>query len=1059
MYMKSFTAFAAFWLFAALLPAQSAAQWTHTNGPAGGYVFQMRQHNNTIFACTDGGLWASTDAGQSWHVFSDAFAGKRVLAITPGDSEFMVLAVEFLSRSTEISYLYRSTDGGQTWSAHNLTETDPYIRLDISSRYLRVWRDGNRLWLNNSYSYYYYSNDNGATWAELPEPPNEYLNQVAIHGDNILAYNYYNRFRSDDLGLTWAATPDTAYSRDILSNGDFILMLNNDTLYTSNDFGQTWYGGVPATNSNMYELNGVAQNEDGTFRYVRSHYYHSSDGLNWQNLTPSLPLTYAVEGVQVGNEFVLSGSSGIYKTSQNGTQVAKSEQGFRASRISALEALSNGRIVAATTYSGTWSSINGGLSWEKIPAPSSDFANEPTFIILTAKGDTLFGLASTDTVYQLVGNSMAWTKITTADAWYAGESFFRIFGNDIYLIENEQVRRNKDGGATWQPFLPTVSVSNGYRDIAALDNFLFYTTNSGELYRSQDDGATWTLMQEFWSPGAHRYNKLSTVGGRLTYWSEYESYYSTNYGNTWKALEMVGLPADSWGDVYFDPLDLLVYQNLFITANPYHGVYISFDLGNSWEPLNEGLPHLRTRELAISGPSIYLGTSVDGVWRLNADFEVFGGKIYNDLNNNGQPDAGEPPLKSVLVGAEPLGSYASSGVDGIYYLVAANQLDTLRATPPNKYSTIKPAYRLANQPGSTYDFGVHFTPGIIDLKLDITNWQPFRPGFSNTITLTAQNIGNEPVPPCTVTFVVPAGLTINGYTPFGEATLDNDTLRWNLPALALAEIRSLEIELTLSAAVPIDEVLLFSAHAAVANDSDPVNNYASLRTIVVGSYDPNDKAAVERITPEEVAAGMPLEYVIRFENTGNFYAEKVVVKDVLEKNLNPATFQFISSSHPCTWRMAQEGSLEFTFSNIFLLPGATGFVKFSVEADRDLMLHESVSNTAAIYFDFNAPIITNTVKTAVEYSLSSTSPAQSLALHVSPNPGAGLVWLKFPASFSLNSLLLEVFDQQGKRLSTLVVNGDHNSVDLSFLPAGSYLLMATDTQSGLKAGEKVVVVR
>lgn len=1055
--MKLLTTLTTCWLLAALLPAQSTAQWLPTNGPVGGYVFQMTRHNDNIFACTDGGLWVSTDEGLTWHVFSDVFAGKRVLTVTPGDSEIMVLAVAFVSRYDEISYFYRSTDGGQTWDVKNISETDPYISLDVSSRDLRVWRDGNRLLLGTGTNYNYYSNDNGVSWAKVPEPPNEYLYYVAIHGDKILGYSIYHQFRSNDFGVTWAATPDTSYSRGIFGNGDFLLMLNKDTLYTSNDFGQSWQGGTPAL-ANMYELNGVAQNGDGSFRYVNSHFYQSHDGLNWQDMTPSIPWIYADQGVQVGNEFVLAGSSGIYKTAQNGSQVAKSEQGFSAGRISALETLSNGRIVAATTYSGTWSSSNGGLSWEKISLPVSNTNYEPAFLILTAKGDTLFGLASSDTVYQLVGNSTVWTKITTADAWFAGESFFRVIGNDIYLIEDRQVRRSQDGGTTWQPFLPASPLA-GYRDIAALDNFLLYSTNDGGLYRSQDDGATWLLVHEFWSPGAHRYNKLSTAGGRLTFWSEYESSYSTDYGLTWEVLEMAGLPTDSWGDVNFEPLELLVYQNLLLTANPYAGVYISFDLGNSWEPLNEGLPHLRTRDLAISGPNIYLGTSVDGVWRLNADFEVFGGKIYNDLNNNGQPDAGEPPLKNILVGAEPLGSYASSDVDGAYHLVAAGQLDTLRATPPNKYSTIKPGYRLADQPGQTYDFGVYFTPGIIDLKLDITNWQPFRPGFSNKITLTAQNIGNEPVTSCTVTFVVPAGLTISGYNPFWEATLDNDTLRWEVPALSPTEARSLEIDITLSPLVPIDAELTFSAHAEVANDFDPINNYANLRTIVVGSYDPNDKSAAARITPDEVAAGKPLEYVIRFENTGNFFAEKVVVKDVLEKNLNPATFQFISSSHPCSWRMSPDGGLEFTFNNIFLIPGATGFIKFSVEADRDLALNESISNTAVIYFDFNAPIITNTVKTAVQYGLGSSSPAQILALQVAPNPSAGLVWLKLPAAFPQNDLLLEVFDQQGKRLATLAMNSAGNSVDLSFLPAGSYLLVATDTQSGLKAREKVVVMR
>ena len=124
--------------------------------------------------------------------------------------------------------------------------------------------------------------------------------------------------------------------------------------------------------------------------------------------------------------------------------------------------------------------------------------------------------------------------------------------------------------------------------------YAYYAT-----YRSDDFGASWQQIYEFWSPGAHRYNKLGVSGGRLIIWSEYESLYSTDNGNTWQNLAMSGLPADSWGDTYFEPGDILYYQNLILVTIPYKGVWVSFSQGNSWEALNNGLSNLRGRRLAI----------------------------------------------------------------------------------------------------------------------------------------------------------------------------------------------------------------------------------------------------------------------------------------------------------------------------------------------------------------------------------------------------------------------------------------------------------------------------
>ena len=103
-------------------------------------------------------------------------------------------------------------------------------------------------------------------------------------------------------------------------------------------------------------------------------------------------------------------------------------------------------------------------------------------------------------------------------------------------------------------------------------------------------------------------------------------------------MDFNGLPVDIWNDPYFDPIDIEHFGNTILATIPYQGVWITFDLGHNWAPLNDGLTNKRARYMAISGNDIFLASSTSGVWRLGANFEVFAGNIYNDLNNNGQKD-------------------------------------------------------------------------------------------------------------------------------------------------------------------------------------------------------------------------------------------------------------------------------------------------------------------------------------------------------------------------------------------------------------------------------------
>ena len=133
-----------------------------------------------------------------------------------------------------------------------------------------------------------------------------------------------------------------------------------------------------------------------------------------------------------------------------------------------------------------------------------------------------------------------------------------------------------------------------------------------------------------------------------------------------------------------------------------------------------------------------------------------------------------------------------------------------------------------------------------------------------------------------------------------------------------------------------------------------------------GSFDPNDKRAfpagygdAHAITPET-----PLEYLIRFQNTGTDTAFTVLVHDTLSPFLNPNTLEMGSASHDFEWKL-EDRLLLFHFKNI-MLPDSSineaashGFVQFRIKPFPDTPLKTEIQNQAHIYFDFNEAIETS----------------------------------------------------------------------------------------------------
>lgn len=211
----------------------------------------------------------------------------------------------------------------------------------------------------------------------------------------------------------------------------------------------------------------------------------------------------------------------------------------------------------------------------------------------------------------------------------------------------------------------------------------------------------------------------------------------------------------------------------------------------------------------------------------------------------------------------------------------------------------------------------------------------------------------------------------------------------------------------------------------------------------VGSFDPNDKQGFPLGTGDshDIRPGQSLDYLIRFQNTGTDVAFTVVIRDTLSPLLDPLTFIPGAGSHPYTWELRGSGEIIFTFSNIMLPDSNTneaashGFVQFNIRHRENLALGSVIENEAAIYFDFNEPVITNrTWHTLAESVLSNVKIREVSSipeLYAWPNPFYTCANIQLPPD-APRTLQLRVYNEMGQ----LAVIQDINKTDTRFCGHG-----------------------
>jgi uncharacterized repeat protein (TIGR01451 family) len=433
------------------------------------------------------------------------------------------------------------------------------------------------------------------------------------------------------------------------------------------------------------------------------------------------------------------------------------------------------------------------------------------------------------------------------------------------------------------------------------------------------------------------------------------------------------------------------------------------------------------------------------------DYFVINGINYFDFNSDGCDTLDKiwPKLKFEITKdqlntglriANESGKYTFQLLAGKYIIIPKLEFSDHFNFEPSMINTTFPS----NSNIITQDFCI--TPKGIFRQTNITViplTPPARPGFDASYKIVWENVGNQ-IENGTLNFTYDETLL-----DYISATLTADQvadgiIKWNFTNLLPFEKR--EITVTLKVNRPTDTPAV-NAGDKLYLTASILDNIFTLENTVVGSYDPNDKTFLQgdRVKPDMV--GEYVDYLIRFENTGNYAAENVVVKDIIDtKTFDVSTLKITDASHEVYTRI-DGNKVEFIFENI-QLPfddvNNDGYIAFKIKTLPTLVLGDSLKNLADIYFDYNFPIRTNEAQTTVAFPVFTKDITTEINIY--PNPVTDILYL----DTNENWTKAEIYDISGRIMRS--VSLDNSTMNVRELESGTYFIR-------LKDGEKVGVVK
>ncbi|MCJ7627390.1 MAG: hypothetical protein MUO50_03275, partial [Longimicrobiales bacterium] len=626
------------------------------------------------------GVYRSTNAGESWERIgfgdSDAISKIRVHPTNP-DIVFVASFGKYGVPSEERG-LFKSTDGGNTWRKV-LYRDDKTGAVDISIdrnnpdvMYVALWEAFRKEYQMSSGgpgSGIFKSTDGGESWTEItrnPGLPQEGLiGRVGIDvsgGDSNRVYALVENdngglFRSDDAGATWTLVNDNRairqrafyYTHLFADTQDpDVVYMENTTLFRSTDGGETTESINNGTHGDFHDLwidpndpsHMVVGNDGGGAVTVDT-------GESWTDQDVSTAQFYhAVTTKHI--PYHVCGSQQDNSTLCIPFDWNASAYGFGASRRRGGEGGSAGGDITAGAMAYTYQAGGGEPGY---------IAPDPLDVDIYYSGTNNGGYI--DKFNRRIGtnrevNPYPWfysgepsSEIRERWQWTFPILFSPIDPNTLYT-SSQRLWRTTDGGKNWtaisgdltrhdpstlgpsggpithdmngpEVYATIFSVAPGKVDI----NVIWTGSDDGLVHVTQNGGATWTNVTPPGMPDFGRVSQIDAsafdagtayVAVKRPLLNDRAPYIfkTTDFGRSWTNA-VTGIRMDAYVHVVReDPT-----RRGLLYAGTQHGVYISYDDGALWQPLNPNLPDLPIVDLLVEGNELIISAHGRGFWVLD----------------------------------------------------------------------------------------------------------------------------------------------------------------------------------------------------------------------------------------------------------------------------------------------------------------------------------------------------------------------------------------------------------------------------------------------------------
>ena len=556
-----------------------------------------------------GGFWRSADGGQNWQCTSDTLIATGVNTITASPTNADSILINVQNARNQYSHgIYRSTDGGISWSQSNFNPTNlgfgglgSNLRINKIAYHPRV---ANLIFIGTNKGVFK-SSDNLQTWTRLMNTGE--ITDIAFHPSNdsiIYVYNsyYYNGYRdkiyvSTNQGINYTATTISGNNNKkawlSTSNdcNDCIYFASESGVWKSTNSGQS-FSFLSNPNENCL---GFAVNDLDTanmiYGYVDIH-ASTTGGKTFNKVT----------------RWSLGNTNGAGSGNQNS---------FETSTDYVHADLHPAICVNGNYYVGTdgWfcKGTNGGTHWEIL--------NQGTGVRENYK----LGISQSNHFRSISGSQDNGTSIKHKDTWvefYGADGMEAIIHplNDDYMIGSVQYgnrKRTQDGGQTIQGVSPPGSNQGYWEAPIAYDplNQMRIYDFRDSIYKSEDFGDTWTSVGKPVSfAGTIKQAAIAENNSDIIVIASYQNINkSVDGGKTFSNIKNT-LPNSSIEDIAFDPNNdnviIVVYASYQADNKK---VYITQDGGQSWTNITYNLGNMPIRSVVIDNTpaaNIYLGAEI-----------------------------------------------------------------------------------------------------------------------------------------------------------------------------------------------------------------------------------------------------------------------------------------------------------------------------------------------------------------------------------------------------------------------------------------------------------------